>query len=65
MYRKDGGAFRDPILNLTWNYTDPNEPDPEELAKEMNGRALAELKEPDGAVSSRRKVAGWLRATAR
>jgi formate dehydrogenase major subunit len=50
MYRKDGGAFTDPVLNLTWNYTDPNEPDPEELAKEMNGRALAELKQPDGSV---------------
>jgi formate dehydrogenase major subunit len=48
MYRKEGGAFPDPILNLTWNYTDPNDPDPEELAKDMNGRALANLKEPDG-----------------
>jgi formate dehydrogenase-N alpha subunit len=28
MYRKDGGAFPDPILNLTWNYTDPVNPDP-------------------------------------
>ena len=24
LYRKDGGAFPDPILNLTWNYTDPD-----------------------------------------
>ena len=40
MYRKDGGAFPDPILNLTWNYTNPIDPDPEELAKDMNGRAL-------------------------
>ncbi len=43
LYRKDGGAFPDPILNLTWKYTDPISPDPEELAKEMNGRALADL----------------------
>ena len=50
MYRKEGGAFPDPILNLTWNYTDPDEPDPEELAKEMNGRALVDLKDADGAV---------------
>ena len=50
MYRKQGGAFPDPILNLTWNYTDPVDPDPEELAKEMNGRALADLKAPDGSV---------------
>ena len=23
LYQKDGGAFPDPILNLSWNYTDP------------------------------------------
>ena len=28
MYRKEGGAFPDPILNLTWNYTNPTEPEP-------------------------------------
>jgi formate dehydrogenase major subunit len=43
MYRKEGGAFPDPILNVSWKYTDPIAPDPEELAKEMNGRALADL----------------------
>ncbi len=46
LYRKEGGAFSDPILNLTWDYTDPAAPDPEELAKEMNGRALADLVDP-------------------
>ncbi len=46
LYRKEGGAFPDPILNLTWKYTDPVDPDPEELAKEMNGRALADLEDP-------------------
>ena len=46
LYRKEGGAFPDPILNLTWKYTDPISPDPEELAKEMNGRALADLTDP-------------------
>ncbi len=48
MYRKSGGAFPDPLLNLTWEYTDPVDPDPEELAKEMNGRALADLKDSGG-----------------
>jgi formate dehydrogenase major subunit len=48
MYRKEGGAFPDPILNLTWNYTDPISPNPEELAKDMNGRALADLKDESG-----------------
>ena len=51
MYRKEGGAFPDPILNLSWNYTDPTDPEPEEMAKEMNGRALADIKDPTGAVT--------------
>ncbi len=50
MYRKDGGAFPDPILNMSWKYTNPIAPDPEELAKEMNGRALADLTDPVTAV---------------
>jgi formate dehydrogenase major subunit len=48
MYRKDSGAFPDPLLNLTWDYTDPVDPDPEEIAKEMNGRALVDLKDAKG-----------------
>jgi formate dehydrogenase major subunit len=51
MYRKEGGAFPDPILNMTWNYTDPTSPDPEELAKDMNGRALVDLKDANGATT--------------
>ncbi len=53
MYRKEGGAFPDTILNLTWNYTNPVEPNPEELAKEMNGRALVDIKDSSGAVTLR------------
>ena len=26
LYKKEGGKFPDPILNLTWNYTDPEQP---------------------------------------
>lgn len=43
LYRKEGGAFPDPILNLTWNYTDPTYPSPDDLAKEMNGRARVDI----------------------
>jgi formate dehydrogenase major subunit len=53
LYRKEGGAFPEPILNLTWNYTNSVDPDPEELAKEMNGRALAELKDANDAATVR------------
>jgi len=46
LYRKEGGAFPDPILNLTWPYLIPQAPSPEELAKEMNGKALEDLADP-------------------
>jgi formate dehydrogenase major subunit len=48
MYRKDGGAFPDPLLNLTWDYVNSVDPDPEDVAKEMNGRALTDLKDDSG-----------------
>jgi formate dehydrogenase major subunit len=40
LYAKEGGAFPDPILNLTWNYTVPANPSLSEVAKELNGRDL-------------------------
>jgi formate dehydrogenase major subunit len=46
LYQKDGGKVPEPILNLAWPYRDPKSPSPEELAKEMNGRALADLLDP-------------------
>jgi len=48
LYQKDGGAFPDPILNLSWNYTDPLHRSFVELAKEINGRALADITDPTG-----------------
>jgi formate dehydrogenase major subunit len=46
LYRKEGGTFPDPILNLTWDYEIADSPSPEELAKEYNGKALADLTDP-------------------
>ena len=46
MYRKDGGKFPDPIVNLTWQYANADSPRPDELAREFNGRALADLDDP-------------------
>jgi formate dehydrogenase major subunit len=45
LYKKEGGKFPDPILNLTWSYTNA-EPSLAELAKEINGKALADLTDP-------------------
>jgi formate dehydrogenase major subunit len=45
LYKKDGGKFPDPILNATWGYTSPEHPSLAEVAKEINGKALADLKD--------------------
>jgi len=46
LYAKEGGAFPDPILNLTWDHKIPSKPAPEELAREFSGRALADIPDP-------------------
>jgi formate dehydrogenase major subunit len=46
LYQKEGGTFPDPILSLAWPYRIPRAPAPEELAKEFNGSALADLPDP-------------------
>jgi len=42
-YQKDGGKFPDPILKVTWGYSNPSHPPPEEVLREINGRALADV----------------------
>src|SRR5512139_1649676 len=46
LYRKEGGDFPDPILSLAWPYKIPRSPSPEELAKEFNGYAFADVPDP-------------------
>src|SRR5579863_2679099 len=46
LYQAEGGKFPDPILKLTWGYTDTQHPSLGDLAKEMNGKALAVLTDP-------------------
>ena len=46
LYKKEGGKFPDPIVNLTWSYTDPYNPSLAEVAKEINGRALEDVTDP-------------------
>jgi formate dehydrogenase major subunit len=46
LYRTEGGAFPDPILDVAWNYADPLHRSFVELAKEINGRALADVTDP-------------------
>ncbi|AIR90768.1 formate dehydrogenase [Pseudomonas cremoricolorata] len=48
LYRQEGGACPEQVLNMAWDYKDPYDPDPEEVAKESNGYALADLHDEQG-----------------
>ncbi len=48
LYAKEGGVCPEPLMNLDWNYHDPKDPHPEEVAKQLNGYALADLFDDKG-----------------
>ena len=50
MYRKEGGAFPDAILNLNWAYEIADSPRPDEVARELNGYTVTEVKDANGMV---------------
>jgi formate dehydrogenase major subunit len=51
MYEKEGGAGAQQFLNVSWNYKDPKSPTADELLREINGRALVDLKDAEGKVT--------------
>ncbi len=60
LYKKEGGAFPDPILNVNWPYELPESPRPDELAREINGYALADIADPGGApVAAGQQLSGF------
>jgi formate dehydrogenase major subunit len=46
LYQKEGGKFPDPVLHTAFTYTTPYNPSLAEVAKEVNGKALADLTDP-------------------
>ncbi len=46
LYRKEGGALPEAVLNVDWSYTNPAAPDLAECLKELNGKALADIPDP-------------------
>jgi len=46
LYKKDGGKFPDPVLNLSWPYTTPAVPSLAEVLKEINGKTLVDAEDP-------------------
>ena len=56
LYKADGGAFPDPIVNLSWPYAQPASPSPVELAMEYSGKALKDLTDPKDPTKVTRKA---------
>ena len=54
LYEQEGGTFPDPIRNLHWWYSNPTSPSLDEVAKEINGWALDDVRDASGAVVVRR-----------
>jgi len=50
LYEKDGGKGAEPLLAVDWSYKDPLHPHAEEILKELNGKALVDLKDAEGKV---------------
>ena len=46
LYQQEGGKFPDPILKLTWSYTEPKNPSLAEVLKEINGKTLVDAEDP-------------------
>jgi formate dehydrogenase major subunit len=46
LYMKEGGVGVDALTNISWSYSNPANPDLGEVLREMNGKALADLKDP-------------------
>jgi len=50
LYKKEGGALPEQLLNVTWNYTNPVKPDLAEVLKEINGKAVTDIKDKNGKI---------------
>lgn len=54
LYQEQGGVNPEPIMNMSWDYIIPSKPHSDELAKELNGYALEEIKDANGNIIHRK-----------
>ena len=54
MYQNEGGAGAEPLLKMGWRYEQPDHPESEEVAKENNGYALADLYDANGTLLAKK-----------
>src|SRR5688572_7763746 len=47
LYAKEGGALPEQVLSVDWTYPDPLRPDLAEVLKEMSGKAVSDVRDPN------------------
>lgn len=53
LYETEGGTAAEPLMAIDWSYEDPLKPSPDELLRELNGKALADVRDAEGNVIRR------------
>lgn len=53
LYETEGGTGKEPLMAIDWSYENPLEPQPDELLRELNGKALADVTDAEGNVIRR------------
>ncbi len=48
LYRQEGGVVLEPLMAMCWDYTNPADPSPEEVAQESKGHALQDVYDTSG-----------------
>jgi formate dehydrogenase major subunit len=46
LYQREKGQLPEQVLNVSWSYTNPTNPDLSEVLREINGKALADIHDP-------------------
>lgn len=50
LYAAEGGAYPDPVLNLSWPYGNATVPDSGEVLREISGHAVSDIRDAEGKV---------------
>ncbi len=50
LYAREGGRLSEPVQHLNWWYSNPSQPALDEVAKEINGWAIGDVRDPSGNV---------------
>jgi formate dehydrogenase major subunit len=66
LYEEEGGTFAEPVRSLDWWYANPASPSFDEVCREINGRAVTDVRDDRGEVVLRagQQLGGFLDARA-